>query len=172
VPQKLSLQDPAATSVKEYVLSGLTSQRKMLGLYKKGEIKSVSEVLKEFGLFDLKDTSMDSLSGGFLQKVLIAKALISRPRILILDEALSNIDPRKENELFDLLKRLRPDLTIVLVTHDIGVVSHHIEKVACLSNKLVVHRTEALTNEVMNEVFGGEVRVISHKHSEDVDHKH
>ena len=172
VPQNLELPTGFPISTREFVLAGLVSSKSMFGLFNKRDRTRVSKMLDVFELEEFGDTTVGSLSGGNLQKALLARAFVNEPKVLVIDEALSNIDPRKENEVLDRLQSIQPNLTIIVVTHDMGMVSHHIEKVACLNKNLVVHKTEALNDAVLKEVFGGQVRVISHKHSESVDHKH
>lgn len=172
VPQKMDLPDNFPITVSEFVMSGVVSSRNAFGLFTSKDRVAAEKVLEKLDLSGFRHVRVKSLSGGNFQKALLARALITDPQILVLDEAFSNIDPRKENEVLENLVKAYPDLTLLLVTHDIGMVSHYIEKVACLNKNLVVHKTEALTSDVLTDVFGGQVRAISHKHTEDVDHKH
>ena len=172
VPQKLQIPEGFPLTTQQFIMTGLVSSQKLFGGFSKKEKKQATEIMEVFDLTVSADKPVQSLSGGNFQKALLARAMINHPEILVLDEAFSNIDPRRENELLDRLKNISPDLTILLVTHDIGMVSKSIEKVACLNKNLVVHRTEALTDDVLKDVFGGQVRAISHKHTEKVEHDH
>lgn len=103
-----------------------------------------------------------SLSGGQLQRVLLARALVSEPRILILDEPTANIDHRVEGEIFDLLRSLNTRMTILVVSHDIAFISAYVRRVACIDRTLVCHRTDAVGAQVIQDLYGEKVRMISH----------
>ena len=105
-----------------------------------------------------------SLSGGQLQRVLLARALVSEPRILLLDEPTSNIDQRMEGEIFDLLKELNRRMTILVVSHDIAFISQYVRRVACVNRTLVCHHTDAIDGEVIQDLYGEHVRMIAHGH--------
>ncbi len=113
------------------------------------------------------DTAMrqiGSLSGGQLQRVLLAQALVSDPRILILDEPTANIDQRLEGEIFDLLKVLNERTTIVVVSHDVAFISPYVDRVACVNRTLVCHRTDAIDGAVIQALYGEPMRMIAHSH--------
>lgn len=113
---------------------------------------------------DLESTPVASLSGGQLQRVLLARALVSEPQVLILDEPTANIDHRLEGEIFELLARLNKRLTIIVVSHDIGFISGYVSRVACLSRTLVCHQTAAVGGDLVKQLYGEQVRMISHEH--------
>lgn len=105
-----------------------------------------------------------SLSGGQLQRVLLARALVGEPRILILDEPTANIDQRLESEIFDLLKRLNRRMTILVVSHDVAFISQYVTRVACINRTLACHVTDAIDGEVIQSLYGNQVRMIAHNH--------
>ena len=94
------------------------------------------EVMEKMGIADLANQRFGNLSGGQKQRVLIARALACKPQILILDEPTANLDSRIEKDVYDLLKELNKDITIILVSHDIAFISHYISKVAVLTGGL------------------------------------
>jgi zinc transport system ATP-binding protein len=113
---------------------------------------------------DLSKRRIANLSGGQLQRVLIARALTCQPQILILDEPTANIDLRLETDIFDLLKLLNQELTIIVVSHDIGFISAYTSKVACLNKTLLCHQTAPLTAEHIQKLYNTQVRAIQHNH--------
>jgi len=115
-------------------------------------------------ILDIKARTLASLSGGQLQRVLIARALACEPEILILDEPTANIDLRVGGDIFDLLKKLNERMTIIVVSHDIGFISEYVTRVACLNRTLVCHETAALTGEFVEQLYGSHVRMIDHVH--------
>ena len=99
-----------------------------------------------------------------MQRVLLARALVSEPQILILDEPTANIDQRLESDIFDLLKELNRRMTILVVSHDIGFVSTYVNRVACINRTLVCHHTDAIDGQVIQDLYGEKVRMVAHAH--------
>jgi zinc transport system ATP-binding protein len=97
--------------------------------------------------------------------VLLARALVGEPEVLILDEPTANIDQRLEGEIFELLAALNDHLTIVVVSHDIGFISSYVSQVACLNRTLVCHQTEAINGDLIDRLYGEPVRMIAHGHT-------
>lgn len=126
--------------------------------------KAVGRALEEVEAEDIAKRQIGSLSGGQLQRVLLARALVSEPRILILDEPTANIDQRLEGEIFDLLERLNERMTILVVSHDIAFISHYVKRVACVNRTLVCHQTDKVDGTVIQELYGENVRMIAHSH--------
>jgi zinc transport system ATP-binding protein len=113
----------------------------------------------------LAKRQISTLSGGQLQRVLVARALACDPRILILDEPTANIDMRVESDIFDLLKHLNQRMTIILVSHDVGFISQYVNRVACLNRTLVCHQTSCINGQVIDELYGTHVHMVEHVHS-------
>jgi len=126
--------------------------------------KAVRRSLAEVEAGDIAKRQIGSLSGGQLQRVLLARALVGEPRILILDEPTANIDQRMEGEIFDLLKALNARMTILVVSHDVAFISRYVGRVACVNRTLVCHRTDAIDGAVIQELYGEHVRMIAHGH--------
>jgi zinc transport system ATP-binding protein len=126
--------------------------------------EAVYRALAEVEAGDIAKRQIGSLSGGQLQRVLLARALVGQPRILILDEPTANIDQRLEGEIFDLLKLLNTRMTILVVSHDIAFISRYVSRVACVNRTLVCHRTDAINGSVIQELYGENVRMIAHVH--------
>jgi zinc transport system ATP-binding protein len=120
--------------------------------------------LAEVEVDDIAMRQIGSLSGGQLQRVLLARALVGEPRILILDEPTANIDQRLESEIFDLLKALNARMTILVVSHDVAFISRYVGRVACINRTLVCHRTDAIDGQVIQGLYDGHVRMIAHDH--------
>ncbi|MDO5582133.1 MAG: metal ABC transporter ATP-binding protein, partial [Planctomycetia bacterium] len=116
------------------------------------------------GIADKKDLSFGSLSGGERQRVLLARALCSRPELLILDEPTNNIDPTGIEILYELLSKLNEKIAILLVSHDLGVVSQFVQSVICVNRKVVVHPTSAFNGTMIREIYGADIRLVRHDH--------
>ena len=126
--------------------------------------EAVRGALEEVEAVDIAKRQIGSLSGGQLQRVLLARALVGEPRILILDEPTANIDQRLEGEIFDLLKALNTRMTILVVSHDIAFISGYVSRVACLNRTLVCHRTDAIDGALIQRLYGEPMRLIAHTH--------
>ena len=118
--------------------------------------------MTETEVLDLRRRPLGTLSGGQLQRVLVARALACDPRILILDEPTANIDMRAETEIFDLFKALNQRMTIVVVSHDIGFISRYVTRVACLNRTLLCHQPVPIGAEVIEQLYGMPVQLIPH----------
>ena len=126
--------------------------------------EAVRRALAEVEARDIVKRQIGSLSGGQLQRMLLARALVGEPRILILDEPTANIDQRLEGEIFDLLKAFNARMTILVVSHDVAFISRYVSRVACLNRTLVCHRTDAVDSAVIQDLYGEPVRRIAHAH--------
>jgi zinc transport system ATP-binding protein len=104
------------------------------------------------------------VSGGQLQRVLLARALVCEPQILILDEPTANVDLRLESDIFDLLRQLNQRMTILVVSHDIAFISSYVSRVACLNRSLVCHHTDKIDGQLISELYGEDVRMVAHRH--------
>ena len=104
------------------------------------------------------------LSGGQLQRVLIARALASEPQILLLDEPTGSVESLIGRSVYELLERLSERMTIVLVSHDIGVISRHVKTIACLNVRLHYHQSRELTPEMVEAAYGCPVDLVAHGH--------
>jgi len=107
---------------------------------------------------------ISTLSGGQLQRVLIARALAGEPDILILDEPTANIDLRAEEDIFTLLKQYNDRMTIIVVSHDVAFISGYVHRVGCLNQTLICHRTGDISGKTIAELYGTPVRMIDHSH--------
>jgi zinc transport system ATP-binding protein len=172
VPQYPSFPRDFPISVEQAVLTGRMgthSQRKWLGAlrpgrYTQADHQAARKALAEVEADDLVRRQIGSLSGGQLQRVLLARALVGQPRVLILDEPTANIDMRLESDIFDLLKRFNETMTILVVSHDVGFISNYVGRVACVNRTLVCHHTDAIDGQVIQNLYGDNVRMVAHRH--------
>ncbi|MCK4608179.1 MAG: metal ABC transporter ATP-binding protein [Gammaproteobacteria bacterium] len=127
-----------------------------------GAKSPLDKILQQLAIEHLANKTIDALSGGELQRVMIARALISAPKLLLLDEPTASIDMHAEQNIFDLLKEINKEVTILLVSHDIGFISRYIKRVVCLNKTLICHPTTSLTPELMEQLYEIPVRMIQH----------
>ncbi len=136
VPQARVYDHQFPITLKEVVMTGSLSLMNLFGKYPKGVSDKAEEWLFKFDLQDLKDQAIGSLSGGQVQKGLIARALISDPEILLLDEPTANIDVMFEKQIFTFLQELRGVKTILVVTHNFDAIAQSAERVICFQNEV------------------------------------
>jgi len=165
VPQYPSFSRDFPITVQAAVLMGRLGNSNWYGGYRKQDHEVVQQAMLETEVADLAQRQLSTLSGGQLQRVLVARALACEPRILILDEPTSNIDMRVETDIFDLLKILNQRMTIIVVSHDVGFISRYVDRVACLNRTLICHHTSSIDGKVINELYGSDVHMVEHVHS-------
>lgn len=164
VPQYPTFPRDFPISVEQTVLMGRLGLSRSSTGRGRNDIEAARGAMTETEIDHLAARRLSTLSGGQLQRVLLARALVSEPKILLLDEPTSNIDTRLESEIFDLLKELNERMTIVVVSHDIAFVSHYVRRVACVNRTLVCHETESIDGRVVQELYGADVHMVAHRH--------
>jgi zinc transport system ATP-binding protein len=170
VPQFSNFDRDFPISVEQVILSGRLGKTSLLGAYTRNDRKKISTILEQLEISHLLKYSIGDLSGGQLQRVLIARALACEPKILLLDEPTANTDIHAEKNIFDLLKIINQTVTILLVSHDIGFISHYIKRVACINTTLICHYTSTLTPKLITELYDLPIKAIGHHNHRDQDH--
>lgn len=167
VPQYANFDPLFPVTVLDVTLMGRLAarQEKWFCLrYSKKDKEVALASLAEMGLSHLASETFAKLSGGQRQRVLIARALVSASKMLILDEPTANIDARVEGDLFEILAKLNEKMAIVLVTHDLGFASQFFKSVICVNQQVHVHPTSAISGEVIQEMYGADLSMIRHDH--------
>jgi zinc transport system ATP-binding protein len=155
-------------TVEEVVFTGLAARRGLWRMHTAADRAAVKEALEKVGLWQFKDRLIGRLSGGQQQRVFIARALVSQPELLILDEPTVGVDAHAEGKFYRLVRELRArlGLTVVLVSHDVGAVAHEVTSLACLNRRLFYHGSpdDFGTEEQLCELYGHQVRSVHHHH--------
>lgn len=165
VPQYTTFPKDFPITVGQTVIMGRLGVTKPFAGYAAADMEVAEKAMAETEILDLAERRLNTLSGGQLQRVLLARALVSQPELLLLDEPTSNIDTRLESEIFDLLRELNKRMAIVVVSHDIGFISGYVERVACLNRTLVCHDTESIDGRTLHELYGSDVHMVAHNHN-------
>ncbi|MCI5145584.1 MAG: ATP-binding cassette domain-containing protein, partial [Candidatus Electrothrix sp. AR3] len=134
------------------------------GHYSKQDKEEALAALDAVSLTDLAKRPFAALSGGQRQRCLIARALASKGDILILDEPTASLDQKSEEQLFALMTDLNKKMTILMITHELGVSSNFFKRIICVNKQVYVHPTSELTGELIREMYGGDLRMIRHDH--------
>jgi len=132
VPQFAKFDKQFPISVFELVLSGAVKECTWWGSYPQKVKDRAHKALEKVSLSHLKDESFGTLSGGQAQRVLIARALVSSPQILLLDEPIASVDAKSEKEIYDLLLTLKGSMTILMVTHDLEPLLDKADRLLCV----------------------------------------
>lgn len=161
LPQQNTIDKKFPISVREVILSGLTSQKPLVFRFTAKDKKKVDELIEKSGLRNISQNPIGELSGGQLQRVFLARAVISNPRLLILDEPSTYVDNRSEFELYETLKDLNKEIAILLVSHDIGTISSYIKTIACVNLNLHYHPSNEISSEELN-IYNCPVDIVAH----------
>ena len=164
VPQFARFARDVPMSARELVLQGRLGHPVWWHALNQADHRAADAALVDAGVEELAARPLASLSGGQMQRVLLARALATEPELLVLDEPTANVDTRAEHNLFEHLASLRSRMSILVVSHDIGLVSRHVDRVACLNRRLVCHVAPPLQAGVLEELYGMPLRVVDHLH--------
>jgi zinc transport system ATP-binding protein len=161
LPQGSNLDENFPITVREVIASGLEHGLKVITGSSKNRRQKIENALETVGLNALQSRPIGELSGGELQRTMLARAIISAPRLLVLDEPDTHVDNQFEKELYALLKELNKTITILLVSHDIGIISPYIKTIACVNRDLHYHSSNEITEEQL-KVYNCPIEIISH----------
>jgi zinc transport system ATP-binding protein len=168
VPQRAALDPSLPVTVREVVASGLVASLGLLQRIGRAQRARVTDALARVGMEAHAQARIGALSTGQQQRVLIARALVSDPELIILDEPTGGVDPEAQTSFYAMLHHLNREreVTLVLVSHDIGVVAKEVTKLACLNRRLIFHGRpgDFLSDAALTALYGPSVRIVSHDH--------
>jgi zinc transport system ATP-binding protein len=165
VPQHPQFDPRFPIRVIDVVLMARMKAGTMLRPFSRGDRERAMAALAEVEAQDLAEREIGKLSGGQLQRALVARGLAADARLLLLDEPTASLDSRVLGSFYELLGRISKRMTIVLVSHDVGVMSQHVRSVACLNRRLHYHHSKEITREMVEEAYGCPVDFVIHSHS-------
>lgn len=165
VPQHPPFDPRFPIRVLDVVLLGRLGGVRPFGHHGAADRERAMAALAEVQADHLAGREIGKLSGGQLQRVLIARGLATDARLLLLDEPTASLDSAVIGSFYELLTRLSARMTIVLVSHDLGVMSQHVQSVACLNRTLHYHHSREITREMVEEAYGCPVDFVTHRHS-------
>lgn len=163
MPQYSTVNSALPLTVEEVVAMGLFTGGNLFPVIPAGKKTRIRDILSAVGIAHCAQRYFAELSGGQKQRVLLARAIVSSPRILLLDEPTASIDYRAEKDIYEYLKQLNTQMTVLLVSHDVSVISTLVDRIVCLNRKAVTHTSAEVTGELLSrELYNTDVGVIHH----------
>jgi zinc transport system ATP-binding protein len=164
LPQRPLTNPHFPISVLEVVLMGRYGR---IGLGKRpsrADLNAALAHLEQVGIAHLKDRAIGEISGGEQQRVFVARALCVEPRLLVLDEPMVSLDACAQDDLYELVYRIKEDLnlTVLLVSHDIGGVARHVDDIVCINRRIHVHQAPPIGRLDLESTFGCSVEFLFH----------
>lgn len=161
LPQVHKFDQRFPITVQEVILSGIMGKTKWLNLNSAANRARVENILNELNIKHLASKPIGELSGGQMQRVFLGRALVSDPKLLILDEPDTYVDNKFENELYEMLQELNKRMAILLVSHDIGTISTHVKSIACVNQKLHYHPSNIISPKQLAS-YNCPIQIITH----------
>ena len=165
VPQLETVDWHFPVTVEEVVMMGLAARSSYLPWHSKSDRDAAGETMRRLGIDNLRRRHIRELSGGQQQRVFLARALVSGPRLLLLDEPTSGVDIKTRDDILHLLDELNANgLTIVLTTHELNAVAAHLPWVICVNGAVIAEGPPAdvFTPEILRRTYKAEMNVIQH----------
>ena len=166
VPQLETIDWNFPVTVQEVVMMGRTMENRFFPWYRKEEKELAADMMDRLGILDLAERHIRELSGGQQQRVFLARALVSSPQLLLLDEPTSGGDIKTRDDVMHLLHDLNHDgVTIIITTHEINAVAVHLPWIVCLAGRILAEGppSEVITTEILRLTYGAEMPVIHYE---------
>jgi zinc transport system ATP-binding protein len=161
LPQVSQTDRSFPITVNEVVLSGLLSTKGGNGRFNRNDKARALEILDMMGIAGLKSKSIGALSGGQMQRAFLGRAIISNPRLLILDEPNTFVDNKFEHDLYQLLDKLNDEMAIMMVSHDVGTITTYVKTIACVNRNLHYHKSNIITQSQLT-AYNCPIQLITH----------
>jgi zinc transport system ATP-binding protein len=162
VPQHIHVNQHFPISVLDVVLMGRLRTGRGWARHRAADRATAQRALEKLGMWDYRDRRIGDLSGGQRQRVFIARALVTEPDVLFLDEPTSSVDTQGQSELYHLLKELNERVSILVVSHDLMVLSSYVKSVACVNRQLLYHDAAEVTAEMLDMAYHCPVDLVAH----------
>ncbi|MBN1249712.1 MAG: metal ABC transporter ATP-binding protein [Anaerolineae bacterium] len=162
VPQQVEFDRNFPVSVWDVARMGRLVERPLFRRFTHADNRIVEEALAKVDMVDLRSRPIGDLSGGQRQRVYIARALATEPEILLLDEPTASIDPRVSSSIYELLRELNEQVTIVMISHDMSAIASYVKTVGCLNRHLFYHEDKELTPEMLELAYQCPIDLLAH----------
>lgn len=166
VPQLETIDWNFPVTVREVVMMGRTMENRFFPWFRREERQLADHMMERLGILHLAGRHIRELSGGQQQRVFLARALVSGPSLLLLDEPLSGVDVKTRDDVMHLLHDLNHEgVTIVITTHQINAVAVHLPRLVCMAGRILAEGTpwDVITPDVLFETYGAEMPVVNYE---------
>ena len=163
MPQVSQFDTRFPISIEEVVLSGLQSERGFFGRYTHADRQRATSLLRQMGIAEIATRPIGEVSGGQLQRALLCRAIIAKPKLLILDEPTNFVDNSFEREFYALVKQLHEEMAVMIVSHDVGTITSLVNAIICVNRHVHRHNSNILTEEQLRN-YDCPIQVVSHGH--------
>ena len=153
VRQDVHIQSNFPITALDVVLMGKLDHKKRWGRRSEANRLEALSALKRLEMTDFAEKRIGALSGGQRQRVFIARALVTDPQLLLLDEPTASIDTKGQAEFFSMLKDLNEEIPILVVSHDLFAISRYVKSVACVNRQLHYHNQAEITGEMLETMY-------------------
>lgn len=153
LPQYTSIDKKFPISVFDVVLSGLNAKKPFMRPFTKEQKKQVYDTIERMELSDFTDCTIGALSGGQIQRVLLARAIVSKPDVIILDEPNTYVYTRFKEQMYQMLETANKECAVVVVSHDIAEILHYTKNIACVNRTMHYHSAADMPKEKLEEHF-------------------
>lgn len=153
VPQDVHINRRFPITALDVVLMGKLAPGKRWSKNAAQDRRDAFATLERIDMADDANRRIGELSGGQRQRVFIARALVTRPRLLLLDEPTASIDSQGQTDFYQMLKRLNREVTIIVVSHDLLVISTYVKSVACVNHRLHYHQQAEITGDMLETMY-------------------
>ena len=162
VPQYSKFDYDFPISVEEVVLTGRLKRAGLFRRYSAEDKKAALSALEIVGMAEHKNKQIGELSGGQRQRVFIARALSNNPKFLLMDEPNTGLDTFMQEELYRILSELKKKMAIIVISHDVGAVSVHMDKIACMNRRLFFHDSKQMSRNDFISSYGCSIDLVAH----------
>ena len=153
VPQNVNLNHSFPITALDVVMMGKLGPQKRFSRRNATNRRDALASLERMGMAAYADKKIGFLSGGQRQRVFIARALVTAPKLLLLDEPTASIDTKGQADFYRLLQELNKDITVLVVSHDLLVISRYVKSVACVNKKLHYHDQAEITGDMLEAMY-------------------
>jgi len=161
MPQQRQIDPNFPITVRDLILGGFCEASQVGKRLCSEQKRQATKLMEQLGILPIQNQCIGELSGGQQQRTFLARALVNSPTVLLLDEPDTFVDSGFVQSFYDLLDQLNRELTILLVSHDLGMIAPHIKSVACINGDLHFHDNGEITQEILDS-YACPIQLISH----------